>query len=89
MRVHTGEPAARASRRLNAAAFTVGREVFFGRDRFQPDSALSRWYVRRFANGGSRARRVGIVALARRLLVVLWRYLESGVLPEGAQLKAV
>lgn len=37
VRVHTGEGAARASRRLNAAAFTVGRDVFFGRDRFQPE----------------------------------------------------
>jgi len=42
VRVHAGEPAARASRRLNAAAFTVGREVFFGRGRFQPDSAPGR-----------------------------------------------
>jgi transposase len=56
--------------------------------RFQPDSVLSRWYVRRFANGGIRARKVGIVALARRLLVALWRFLDSGVVPEGAQLKA-
>jgi transposase len=56
--------------------------------RFQPDSALSRWYRSRFANGGSRARKVGIVALARRLLIALWRFLETGVLPEGAQLKA-
>ena len=42
VRVHTGDAAARASRRLNAAAFTVGHEVFFGRGRFQPDSAPGR-----------------------------------------------
>jgi hypothetical protein len=42
VRVHTGEPAARASRRLNAAAFTVGSEVFFGRGRFQPASSAGR-----------------------------------------------
>ena len=40
----------------------------------------------RFARGGPRARKVGIVALARKLLVELWRYLEWGVLPEGAEL---
>lgn len=55
--------------------------------RNQPDSQLSRWYRQRFAKGGSRIRRIGIVALARKLLIALWRYLEDGVLPEGAQLK--
>ena len=56
--------------------------------RLQPDSQLSRWYEQRFANGGTRARKVGIVALARRLLIALWRFLETGALPDGAQLKA-
>lgn len=55
--------------------------------RNQPDSQLSRWYRKRFAEGGSRVRRIGIVALARKLLIALWRYVEYGVLPEGAQLK--
>ncbi len=55
--------------------------------RYQPDSALSRWFRERFAGGGSRMRRVGIVALARRLLIALWRYLEEGLVPEGAELK--
>jgi len=55
--------------------------------RFQPQSALSRWYEERFARGGPRMRKVGIVALARKLLIALWRYLETGVLPEGAELK--
>ena len=55
--------------------------------RYQPDSQLSRWYQRRFAKGGSRVRRIGIVALARKLLIALWRYVEEGILPEGAQLK--
>jgi transposase len=54
--------------------------------RFQPDSALSLWYQRRFGHGNSRMRRIGIVALARKLLIALWRYLELGVIPEGAQL---
>lgn len=56
--------------------------------RYQPHSALSQWFAQRFGSGGKRMRRIGIVALARRLLVALWRYLEHGVLPAGAQLKA-
>jgi len=56
--------------------------------RFQPKSALSQWYRSRFVGGGLRMRRVGIVALARRLLIALWRYLEQGVIPEGARLIA-
>lgn len=56
--------------------------------RRQPRSALTLWYRRRFAGGGGRVRRIGIVALARKLLIALWRYLETGVLPEGAVLKA-
>ncbi len=53
----------------------------------QPDSAMSRWFHERFGTG-KRSRRVGIVALARRLLVALWRYVDFGVVPEGALLKA-
>jgi transposase len=56
--------------------------------RYQPDSALSRWYQRRFSDGGPRARRVGVVAVARKLLIELWRYLETGALPEGAVTKS-
>ena len=56
--------------------------------RWQPQSKLSRWYEERFGNGSPRLRRIGIVALARKLLVDLWRYLEDGVVPEGAELKA-
>jgi transposase len=56
--------------------------------RYQPASALSQWYQKRFGGGSKRQRRIGIVALARRLLVALWRYLSHGVLPEGAELKA-
>lgn len=53
----------------------------------QPQSALSQWYRRRFASGGGRMRRIGIVALARKLLIALWRYVETGVIPAGAVLK--
>jgi transposase len=54
--------------------------------RYQPLSALSRWYRERFSQG-RRLRRIGIVALARKLLVALWRYLAIGRVPEGALLK--
>ena len=62
-------------------------EVAWAWLRFQPGSKLSRWFIERFAAGGSRMRRIGIVALARRLLIDLWRFLEYGVVPEGAQVK--
>jgi transposase len=55
--------------------------------RFQPESALSVWFRERFGSGGKRLRRIGIVAVARKLLIALWRFLETGVLPEGAVLK--
>jgi transposase len=55
--------------------------------RRQPSSALARWYRERFAAGGSRLRRIGIVAVARKLLIALWRYLETGAVPEGAVFK--
>ena len=55
--------------------------------RHQPKSKLTKWYLKRWAKAGKRARKVGIVALSRRLLIDLWRYLETGVVPEGARLK--
>jgi transposase len=57
--------------------------------RLQPASALTRWFNRRFASAGKRMRRVGIVALARRLAIALWRYLQDGEIPAGARLKAI
>ncbi len=56
--------------------------------RHQPDSELSRWFRTRTANAGKRARRIAIVALARKLIVALWRYLTTGLVPEGATMKA-
>ena len=56
--------------------------------RYQPTSALSRWYRERFSHG-PRLRRTGIVALARKLLIAWWRYLETGTVPDGAILKRV
>jgi len=62
-------------------------EFAWGWLRFQPQSALSQWYQERFGRGSKRLRKIGIVALARKLLVALWRFLETGVIPEGALLK--
>lgn len=56
--------------------------------RHQPASQLSQWFHERFAGAGKRARRIGIVALARRLAIALWRYAEHGEIPIGATLKA-
>lgn len=56
--------------------------------RYQPQSELSRWYQRKYGHGNSRMRRIGIVALARKLLIELWRYLQTGTPPAGAVLKA-
>jgi transposase len=54
--------------------------------RWQPHSALTRWYREQFGTG-KRARRIGIVAVARKLVIALWRYVTTGVVPEGAILK--
>jgi transposase len=54
--------------------------------RFQPNSDLTRWYERRFGGAGARMRRIGIVAVARKLLIALWQFLETGVVPDGAEL---
>jgi len=56
--------------------------------RFQPQSALSQWFQRRFGEGKGPMKRVGIVALARRLLIALWRFVTDRVVPEGARLRA-
>ena len=54
---------------------------------FQPDSDLSVWFRARVGTVKGRIRRIAIVALARKLLVALWRYLETGLVPRGAVLK--
>ncbi|MHC4561045.1 MAG: IS110 family RNA-guided transposase [Planctomycetota bacterium] len=75
------------SKEGNGRVRTTAVEIAWCWLRFQPDSKLSRWFNKRFAKGGSRMRRIGIVAMARRLLIDLWRYLEHGVIPEGARFK--
>jgi len=62
-------------------------EIAWGWLGYQPESELTKWYEKRFGQGSKRIRKIGIVALARRLLVELWRYLETGAIPEGAVLK--
>jgi transposase len=59
--------------------------------RYQPASALTQWFNQRTQGTGAnrRTRRIAVVAVARRLAIALWRYLKDGVIPEGAQLKAV
>ncbi len=71
----------------NRRVRSLAVETAWGWVRYQPDSELTQWFGRRFAGGGKRMRRVGIVAVARKLLVALWRYLEYGTVPAGASLK--
>jgi transposase len=62
-------------------------ELAWGWLRYQPASALSKWYRQRYGGGNARLRRIGIVAVARRLLIALWRYAMGGPPPAGAHLK--
>jgi transposase len=62
-------------------------QIAWGWVQWQPQSALTRWYLARFGRG-KRARKVGIVALARKLLIALWRWATADILPAGAVLKA-
>jgi transposase len=66
----------------------IALQLAWGWVRWQPTSALTQWFLRRFGPAGGRSKRIGIVALARKLAIALWRYAEHGVLPEGATLKA-
>jgi len=62
-------------------------QLAWGWLRYQPNSELSQWYRRRFAQGNTRLRKVGIVALARKLLIAFWKYLETGEVPAGAEVR--
>lgn len=62
-------------------------ELAWGWLRWQPESDISQWYQRRFGGGSGRQRRLGIVAVARKLMIALWRYAATGELPSGARLK--
>ena len=62
-------------------------EMAWGWVRFQPERMLTQWYQARFGQGSARLRKMGIGALARKLLIALWRFLQTGELPAGAVLK--
>lgn len=66
---------------------SIAIEIAWGWLRYQPESELSRWYEERYGSGSTRMRKIGIVALARKLLIELWKYLETGTPPTGAVLK--
>jgi len=92
----TGTPFDSASRQReqgiskagNARARSAAVELAWRWRRYQPGSALSRWFEARVGHHKGRIRRIAIVALARKLMVALWRFLEHGVVPEGAILRA-
>jgi transposase len=72
----------------NRRARTMAIELAWLWRRHQPGSALSRWFEERAGDQKGRVRRIAIVALARKLMVALWRFLEHGLVPEGAILRA-
>ena len=74
------------SRAGNARLQAVSIQLAWSWVRWQSASPLTRWFHAHFARG-TRARRIGIVAVARKLLIALWRYVTTGVVPEGAHLK--
>ena len=74
------------SRAGNTRLQAVSIQLAWNWVRWQPASALTQWYLARFGTG-KRARRIGIVALARKLVIALWRYVTTGVVPTGAILK--
>jgi transposase len=73
----------------NRRARTMAIELAWLWRRHQPGSALSRWFEERAGDQKGRVRRIAIVALARKLMVALWRFLEHGLVPEGAVLRAI
>lgn len=75
------------SRAGNARLQAISIQLAWNWVRWQPTSALTHWYRERFAGGGKRLRRIGIVAVARKLVIAFWRYATAGVVPAGAILK--
>jgi transposase len=71
----------------NKRVRSMAVQIAWGWLTYQRQSALTQWYMERFARGGPVARKIGIVAVARRVVIDLWRYLDAGVLPEGAVFK--
>jgi transposase len=67
----------------------VAIQISWGWLRWQPQSVLTRWFYEHFGRAGGRARRIGIVAVARKLMIALWQFVVHGVVPGGAELKPV
>jgi transposase len=88
----TGTPYSSGSKNVDQGISKAGNkrvrqamiEVSWQWLRFQPNSDLAKWFSRRFDLGSKRMKRIGIVALARRLLIALWRYAEFDEIPAGA-----
>jgi transposase len=72
----------------NPRARTLAIELAWLWLRHQPGTAVSQWFQERVGASKGRVRRIAIVAVARKLLVALWRYVETGLLPTGAEVKA-
>jgi transposase len=85
----TSSQSGQASRELgiakagNAYRRTMAVEIAWGWVRLQPQGTLTQWYQARFGQGSARLRKIGIVALARKRLMALWRFLETGAIPAG------
>ena len=75
------------SKEGNTFVRSISIQIAWGWLNHQPESKLSRGYQKRFGHGSKRLRKIGIVALARKLSIAMWRYLETGLVPEGAVLK--
>jgi transposase len=73
----------------NPRARSLAIEIAWLWVRHQPDSALTRWFLQRVGDAKGRIRRIAIVALARKLMVALWRYLTTGLIPEGAMMTPI
>lgn len=72
----------------NARARHAAIELAWMWIRHQPSSALTLWFRNRVGDARGRVKRIAIVALARKLMVALWRYLETGLIPTGAAMRA-
>jgi transposase len=75
------------SRAGNSRARTTMIQLAWLWLRYQPDSALASWFRERVGTLQGRTRRIAIVAMARKLLIALWRYVETGVVPDGIALR--
>ena len=82
------QPDRRAARAGNARARTTIIQLAWLWLRHQPGSALAEWFRARVGALAGRTRRIAIVAMARKLLIALWRYTQTGLLPEGVEIRA-